>query len=307
MIPVLLLYKILQLAVYMMLGFMLVKLKIVKSRDSSVLSKISLYLLMPAAIINSFDVEITSHITNGLVLAFAAAISIHILFFVLDIVYKKIFKGTGVERASVMYPNAANLIIPIVAYVLGDEWVIYSCAFMSVQIAFIWTHGIQLFSKSKINIKKILLNINILAIAVGVVFMVTGFRLPVFVKDVTSPLGSMLGIVGMIIAGMLAAEVDFGKMLANKRLYLVLLMRLIVYPFIVLVAVKCAQMGISVANADKILLISYLASITPSAATVVQLAQINNSDADFAVSINIGATVLCIATMPLFVALYQMW
>lgn len=305
MIPVLLLYKILQLAVYMMLGFMLVKLKIVKSKDSSLLSKISLYLLMPAAIINSFDVEITPHIMQGLALSFAAAIFIHILFLVLDVVYKKVFNGAGVERASVMYPNAANLIIPIVSFVLGDEWVIYSCAFMSVQIAFIWTHGIQLFSKSKVNVKKILLNINIIAIVIGVIMLVSGFRLPVFAKDVISPLGNMLGIVGMIIAGMLAAEVKFKKMLTNKRFYFVLAVRLIVYPAIVLCALKCVQMGISVTNADKILLITYLASITPSAATVVQLAQVNNSDADFAVSVNIGTTVMCIATMPVFVALYQ--
>lgn len=290
----------------MLLGFMLVKLKIVKSKDSSVLSKISLYLLMPAAIINSFDVKISPHIMQGVVLAFAAAISIHILFLVLDFVYRKTFKGSGVERASIMYPNAANLIIPIVSYVLGDEWVIYSCAFMSVQIAFVWTHGIQLFSKNKINIKKILLNINIIAIAVGALIMLAGIRLPMFAKNVISPLGNMLGIVGMIIAGMLAAEVNFKKMLANKRLYLVLAMRLIVYPIIVLAVLKCVQMGINIANEDKILLITYLACITPSAATVVQLAQVNNSDADFAVSINIGATVMCIVTMPVFVALYQM-
>ena len=307
MISVLLLYKILQLAVYMMMGFILVKLKIMKSKDSSVLSKISLYLLMPAAIVNSFDVEITPHIMQGLTMAFAVAISIHVLFLILDIVYKKVFNGTGVERASVMYPNAANLIIPIVSYVLGDEWVIYSCAFMSVQIAFIWTHGIQLFSNTKINIKKILLNINIIAIAIGALIMLAGFRLPVFVKDVIYPLSNMLGIVWMVIAGMLAAEVKFKKMLANKRLYLVLIIRLIVYPIIVLVALKCVQMGINVANEDKILLITYLASITPSASTVVQLAQVNNSNEEYAVSINIGTTLLCIATMPIFVALYQMW
>ncbi|MBQ7953762.1 MAG: AEC family transporter, partial [Clostridia bacterium] len=101
--------------------------------------------------------------------------------------------------------------------------------------------------------------------------------------------------------------VKFKKMLANKRLYLVLIIRLIVYPIIVLVALKCVQMGINVANEDKILLITYLASITPSAATVVQLAQVNNSNEEYAVSINIGTTLLCIATMPIFVALYQMW
>jgi len=307
MIPWLLFYKIMQLAVFMMLGFILVKFKIIKSEDSTILSKISLYLLMPAAIINSFDVELTADIINGLILAFAAAIIIHIVLLGIDAVYKKVFGGTSVERASIIYSNAANLIIPIVAYVLGDEWVIYSCAFMSVQLAFLWTQGIQLFSSEKgFNIKKILLNVNIIAIAIGAVFMITGFRLPPFVKEVAVPLGNMLGIVGMIIAGMLATNVDFKKALTNRRLYLVLAMRMVICPIIVLFVIKCIYMVAPVVNAEKILLISFLASITPSAATIMQFAQLNNRNPDYAVAINIVTTLVCIATMPMFVALYYL-
>ena len=136
--------------------------------------------------------------------------------------------------------------------------------------------------------------------------MIFGIRLPVFIKEVSSSLGNMLGIVGMIIAGMLAAEIDYKKVFANKRLYLVLIMRMVICPFITLIVAKYAWMGISIANAEKILLISFLASITPSAATVMQFAQINNQDADFAVAINIVTTLTCIVSMPIFVALYQM-
>lgn len=306
MISGLLLYKILQLASIMMFGFIFVKLKIVKSQDSTVLSRISLYLLMPAAIVNAFDVEITADIMKGLLLAYASAIVLHFILLIIDFIYKKVFNGTSVERASIMYSNAANLIIPIVSFVLGEEWVIYSCAFMSVQLVFLWTHGIGMFSsKKKGNIKKILLNVNLIAIALGVIFMTLGIRLPAFVKEVSSSLGNMLGVVGMIIAGMMAAEIDFKKAFANKRLYLVLIMRMVICPFITLMVVKYAWLGISVVNAEKILLISFLASITPSAATVMQFAQINNHDADFAVSVNIATTLTCIVSMPIFVALYQ--
>ena len=306
MIPYLLFYKIMQLAVIMVFGFALVKLNIVKSSDSTVLSKISLYLLMPAAIINAFDVEMTPDIMRGLALAFGAAIAIHVLLMFIDLAYKKLAGGGGVERASIIYSNAANLILPIVAYVLGGEWVIYSCAFMSVQLGFLWTHGIQLFSsEKKINFKKIFLNINIIAIAAGIVFMVTGFQLPKFAKELTSSLGNMLGLVAMIIAGMLAAAVDFKKSLTNKRLYLVLIMRLIVCPAAVLVLIKCVLPFVSVVNADKVLLVSFLASITPSAATIMQFAQLHGKDADFATAINIVTTIGCIVTMPVFVALYN--
>lgn len=307
MIPGLLLYKISQLALVMLFGFALVKLKIIKSQDSTVLSKLCLYLLMPAAVINSFDVEMTSDVVNGLFLAFASAVVIHILLLGIDFVYKKFCGGTSVERASIFYSNAANLIIPIVAYVLGDEWVIYSCAFVTVQLAFLWTHGIRLFSSSeKISIKKIFSNINIIAIIIGAVLMIFGIRLPVFVKELTTSLGGMLGYVGMIIAGMLAAKVDFKKMLVKKRLYLVVVMRMIVCPLIALITLKCARLCISMNNADKILLVSFLSSITPSAATIMQLAQLHRSDPDFATAINIVTTLVCIVSVPIFVAVYCM-
>lgn len=291
----------------MLFGFLLVKLKVIKSQDSTVLSKLSLYLLTPAALINSFDVEFTPNVIRGLMLAFGAGIALHFLLLGIDFVYKKVFKGNEVERASVIYSNAANLIIPLVSYVLGDEWVIYSCAFVSVQMVFLWTHAIGLFTSSKkINIKKMLLNPNIIAIAIGLVMLFSGFRLPAFVKDITSSLGSMIGAVGMLIAGMLAATVNFKKIFTNKRLYLVVVMRMLVCPLIMLVVLKCGLMVINIADAEKILLVSYLASITPTASTIMQFAQINNKNADFAVSINIVTTILCIATMPLFVWLFQL-
>ena len=306
MIAYLLFNKILQLSVFMLFGFIMVKLKLVKGSDSTVLSKLCLYLLMPAALINSFDVELTPEVAVGIALAFGAAIFLHFLLLGVDFGYKKIFNGTSVERTSVIYSNAANLIIPIVTYVLGGEWVIYSCAFMSVQIVFLWTHAIRLFSSdSKLNLKKIFLNSNIIAVIIGVIMLVSGFRLPPFAKDITSSLSGMLGVVAMLVAGMLAATMDFKSVLKNKRLYLVLFMRLVVCPFIVLGVLKTALMFISIPDAKNILLISYMACITPPAATITQFAQINNKDADFAVAINIVATILCIATMPLFVALFQ--
>ena len=61
MIP-LLLYKIAQLFAVMIIGFALVKMRVVKSEHSVVLSRLALYLFMPAAILNSFNVKLTSEI-----------------------------------------------------------------------------------------------------------------------------------------------------------------------------------------------------------------------------------------------------
>ena len=305
MIPQLLLYKIMQLFAVMFFGFVIVKARVVKSTDSLVLSKISLYLLMPANIIAAFNVEITGEIVGGILLSLAAAVVIHLLLLVIDLVFKRLFHGTSVERASIIYSNAANLIIPIVGFVLGDQWIIYTCTYISVQLFLVWTHGVSLFSKdTKFNFRKIIFNTNLIAIVVGAALMVSGIRLPRFVSDLSSSLGTMIGNVGMLIAGMTAADMNFRKTLCNKRLYLVTLMRNLVCPFIILGLLKVALLYINIPNASEILLITFLATMTPSAAMMMQFAQVYDTEVEYSVAINIITTVVCVATMPVFVALY---
>lgn len=57
MISLILAKKILSLFLVMALGIVLVRCGIVRSRDSKVLSMISLYLVMPCVIISSFQVK----------------------------------------------------------------------------------------------------------------------------------------------------------------------------------------------------------------------------------------------------------
>ena len=298
-------YKILQLFAVMMLGFAVVKLRLIKSGDSSVLSKLCLYLFMPSAILNAFDMDITGEVLSGILISVAAAVAAHILLLIIDFIYKKCGAG-AVERTSVMYPNAGNLVIPIVSFVLGPEWVIYTCAYMSVQQLLIWTHGIGMYNNGKTDLKKVITNPNIIVIAVGVVMIAFSLRLPAFVKDVVSSLGTMVGNAGMLVAGMLAADLDFGKAFKYKRLYIVTVMRLVICPLVILPVLKLTSALFDMAILDNVLLISFIACMTPPAATVLQFAQINETDVDFAVSVNIIATVVCIATMPLLVMLYQM-
>jgi len=307
MISLLLMLKIAQLFIIMIIGYIITKLKIVKGDDSLVMSKISLYVLLPAGIINAFNTEFTSSIKIGLLLAFFASIIIHIIFYTIDILLKKATKISCVARASVMYSNAANLIIPIVSYVLGEEWVIYSCAYLSVQVVFLWTHAISMFKNEKEkNYLKIVTNPNIISIFIGLVMMIFNIKLPSLIKDVTVSLSSMLGPISMFIAGMLFAKSNLKKVFLNKKVYLVTLFRMIVWPAIVLMVFKVLLVFVNIENAQKILLITFLSSMTPTAATITQFSQIHNTDVEFAVSINIVTTVCCILTMPLLVWLYMM-
>ena len=305
-IPYLLLYKIAQLFLVMMIGFALVKFRVVKPKHSVALSRLALYMLMPSSIINAFNVDMTSEIMVGLTLAFAVGLVLHLLFLGLDFVFARVGHGTAVERASIMYSNSINIIIPIVGFVLGDEWIIYSLGYMSVQLFFTWSHGVGLFDHSKgINLKKIFLNPNIIAILVGLYLVTMRVRLPEFVTDITSSFGGVLGYIGMLIAGMRAAGLDFKKMAKYPRLYITTAMRVIACPILSLAVLLLIRLIVKIPNTTEILLVSFLATMTPSAATVMQLAQIHDTEIEYSVAINIMTTIVACVTMPLLVLLYQ--
>ena len=305
-IPYLLLYKIAQLFLVMMIGFALVKFRVVKPKHSVALSRLALYLLMPSSILNAFNVDMTSEIMGGLILAFAVGLVLHLLFLGIDQIFAKVGRGTAVERASIMYSNSINIIIPIVGFVLGDEWIIYSLGYMSVQLFFTWSHGVGLFDHSKgINLKKIFLNPNIIAILVGLYLVTMRVRLPEFVTDITSSFGGVLGYIGMLIAGMRAAGLDFKKMAKYPRLYITTAMRVIACPLLSLAVLLLIRLIVKIPNTTEILLVSFLATMTPSAATVMQLAQIHDTEIEYSVAINIMTTIVACITMPLLVLLYQ--
>ena len=77
-------------------------------------------------------------------------------------------------------------------------------------------------------------------------------------------------------------------------------------PLAAVALLKLSGLAHLVPDGQTILLVSLLATCTPSASTITQMAQIYGKDADYASAINVVTTLLCIFTMPLMVALYQL-
>ena len=307
MIAVLLIRKIAQLFLILILGYVVVKLKLVRAEDSKVLSKLALYLLVPFVILKSFQMDLTPEIQKGMIFAFAMGFVMHVVQIGLAMAGGKVLKLDTVEQASMAYSNTVNLIVPLVTSVLGPEWVIYSSAVASMQLMFLWSHGIGMFAGWKnMNVKKMFLNPNMISIAVGLVLLLTGIKLPAMFNEVAGDMGGMLGPFAMLVVGMLLAETDLKTMLKNKRLYLVLFLRMIFCPAIFMIILKLTQVETWMTDGRNLALTIFLAATSPAATTITQFAQLYDKDAQYAGAINIVSTLSCIVTMPLFVFIYEL-
>ena len=305
-ISILLMEQIIQLFLMIFMGFLIVKAKLLNSEDSKVLSIIVLYLIIPCVIINAFQVDYTSQTVKGLLIALAGSVMTQVILLIVVSILGRIFHLNEVEVASIYYSNSGNLIVPIVTFILGKEWVLYGCVFMSVQLVFIWTHCKKIISReSSYDWRKIVLNINMISIAIGIVLFLTRIHLPEDINSTLSAVGSMIGPASMIVTGMLFAGMDFKQIFASRRVYFVTFLRLIIVPTIALVLIKFSHLASLSSNGSKIMLIVFLAIITPSASTVTQMCQVYGNDSQYASAINVVTTLLAIITMPLMVMLFQ--
>lgn len=306
-ISILLMQQIVQLFLMIFMGYLIVKTGLVRDDDSKVLSKIILYLIVPCVIINAFQVDYTTDTVKGLLIAFAASVMTQVILLVVISVAGKLLHLNEVEVASVYYSNSGNLIVPIVTFILGQEWVLYGCVFMSVQLVFLWTHCKKIISReASYDWKKIILNINMISIFIGVVLFFTKIRLPEIIGNTLDSVGTMIGPASMIVTGMLFAGMNLKQIFANKRVYFITFLRLIAVPLIALVLIKLSNLASFSADGNKIMLIVFLAIITPSASTVTQMCQVYGNDSRYASAINVMTTLLSIITMPVMVMLFQM-
>ena len=298
--------EILELFIIMFMGYIIVKSGVLKSDDSKSISAILVYRLTPCMIINSFMIEYDEKIKTGLIFAFIISILVHILFIILTSLLNKLFNFNVAEKVNIIYTNAGILVIPLISSILGKEYVIYSCAFIVVQLILLWTHCNSLLKGiKKIEIKKIILNVNIISIFIGMLVFIFRINLPSIITDTVDTLGSMMGPVGMLIAGMVMGEVSIINLFKKTRYYFICFLRLILYPLITLFLLYITNASSFIVDGKNILMIVYLACVTPSCATVTSMIQLYNLDAKYSSSLYVLTTLLSIITIPVMIGIYN--
>ena len=113
-ISLILLEQIAQLFLLLLMGYVIVKLKLLRSEDSRVLSVVMVYLATPCVIINAFQVDYTPQVMSGLLFSFALAIAAHVLFLLVSRLLRRPLRLDVIERSTVVYTNAGILVIPLV-------------------------------------------------------------------------------------------------------------------------------------------------------------------------------------------------
>ena len=236
---------VIMLFIFMTIGFVLVKSKILSHDSSKTLAKLETWVFAPAlsfmTMANSFTVpKLAEHATN---LMFSVILAVLVLILGISIaplfVKEKCYER-GIYQYALAFANLGYMGDPLVQALFGEDVLgAYKLFCLPLSIA-IYTWGIGVLTPGSGNgiraVLKRALNFPTLSMLAGMLVGITGALdyIPDFAVNALNLLKACMGPVAMLLAGTIVAKYNFVRLLKNKKVYFASVLRLSILPALII-------------------------------------------------------------------------
>ena len=236
-----LLFSFLQMAVLIILGFILRKTRIIDDRIQKGLSNILIYAVLPFNLISSSQYEYSKELIMALI-AVAAASLCYFTFSILGMraVVGKMKLEDQEKRVVVttsVFMNTGFVGFPLMSSIFGAKGLLLASCYNMVFNLFMYSYGEHKLSGQKAGFKNIIKNPVTLATIAALILFIIPWRMPLHIKETIDIVGNMTVPLAMMIIGSTLTTVDYKKLFIDKISYFSTAMRLIIFPLIMLGAV----------------------------------------------------------------------
>ncbi len=300
------------LALFILIGFVVAKLKVVNSDASGVLSKLENNIFIPALVMGTF-------ITNFTMEKLSSAWKILLFSFVVELIIipvailssKIATKNEYIRKIytyGLAFSNFGFMGIPIVS-ALFPEYEMYYIIFTLPLWTLIYVWGVPnlLIDTGKHGILgklKALVNPMFISLIIGALIGISGINLPEFITSVVDTCGDCMSPLAMIITGITFANISIKKVLTDKSIYFVSFLRLAVIP--------CAFAGIFVLikkllaiEIEQYYFVCMLCSLAmPLGLNTVVVPAAYGKDTSVAAGMALISHVLSVITIPIILTLF---
>lgn len=294
--------NVLTLFLLMAVGFGFGRKGLLSDATLSQTSRILLYVVTPAIMITSFEVERTPESQAQLFTVLAAMTGLYVLYAALSLLLfpREGEAHRGIMRYASVYGNVGFMGLPLIQSIMGDQAMMIAVAGLAVFNIFSWTQGRALIGgRSQLALKNVVLNPGVLGFVLGLLIFFTGWRLPGPVNDAAHYLSSLNTPLAMVVIGGQIAQADLAQVFSTKKLYLVSAVKLLAVPLLTALALAPFRLDPTVFVSGVIL------SGCPTAGVAGLFAQSMGRDGVFGARQVTLSTLLCIITLPLVAVLAQ--
>jgi predicted permease len=295
---------------YAVPGFILIKVKAVKSDHIASFSKLLLFVCQPALTLYSFNkADFTKELGVNLLIFLGIITAVQLVFIGLfylifrkkmgDIRYRITTIATtlsncsflGVPLLEAIFPNSPNVAVYSMMY------------FLSMSLLG-WTLVSAIITRDKkyISVKKIILNPATLSIAVS--FFFTGFKISADNGQLLGQIENMINILGkmttpicMLVMGMRLATIKFKSLFNNWMQYFAVAINQVVFPLCVLGLLTLLRVD------EELKWCMFVMCSCPIAAVIQNYAEILGEGQDISANMVLLGTLTSIVTLPLMALL----
>jgi len=299
--------KLVAMMIMAIVGFALVRFKLLRESDTRVISVLLVYVLQPCMIARALQIELTPDRLHGFICGTLLAAATMLLSMLLSRIFMKPLGLDAIDRSTIIYANVGNLLLPLVSMALGDEMVFYCSSFQIPFNALLWTHCFSVIKGDRtVNVRKLLLNPNLIALYIGIFFLITGITVPSVIDAAAKGFNDMVAASTMLLVGMVIAGKNIKAVFTYKKAYLIAFGRLLVVPVLSMLILFATGFLTRHPELRPVFMVIILGSGAPSGSSIVQIAVLHNKDAAKAGIYNVMTTLLCVVTMPVIIFLFQM-
>lgn len=278
-------------------GFILAKNKLITETGAKQITNILLMIVTPCVLINAYQKDFEVEYAKGLLWAGLLALLIHAAAI---LIATPIFKKENSLKYRInifcsIYSNCGFMAIPLMEAVLGKDGVFYGSIYLAVFTVLYWTHGVYVYtgSRSEVSFKKAFFNPGVLGTILSLLLFFLRIKLPYVLSQSVVYMAGLNTPLAMIVLGTYLVGINFAKSLKNGKLFLVVVLRLIVFPIISIGIARILNVS------DEILRSIIIPSACPTATVSTLFAAKYNLDAKYASEIVAVSTLLSIITIPL--------
>lgn len=289
-------------------GFLLYKLKFLDDESTRRLSDIVITIINPIIIFNAYQTDFRPELAKGLLYAMILAFFCQtVLVIIAKLVVRKTSEDFQVERFAVGYSNCAFMGIPLVNAAFGAEGVFYLTSFITAFNVFMWTHGVILMSgkrQSPRSLLKILVSPAMISIVLGLVFFLTGLRMPEIIQQPLDYLGAMNTPLAMLVSGATIAKAGLLSGVKNPRIYYLQAFKLLITPILLAaIIVPTELLGVSPLVVNTVI----IAAAAPTASSTIMFSYKFGKNEKYASNHFAISTIISMATIPAVMAVVKLF
>ncbi len=308
------LYQMIVLFAFIVIGFLLLKCKLLPQNADEALSKLENYLFLPALVLGAYIEKCTIETLASVwkALLFACILLVVVLPFSYGIA-KWIYREEYLRKIAQYGLTISNISFmgnAVMLAVFPDVFFDYTVFILPIGfLSYLWGVPALLLSREdgeKRKMGEILKNVfnpTVLAMILGIIIGLVGWKLPQTVTTVVNGLGSCMSPIAMLLTGIVIAKADF-SVLIQWRLYVISAFRMLVYPLLYIAV--CMWLPIGGFISESMLICGMMFMCLPMGLNAIVIPAAYGKDTSDAAAMSLVTSAFSIGTIPLMFWVFQM-